>query len=85
MNKKAVLEGLLFVVGDEGITMDEIMSILEIDSNTAKELVLSLKNDYLNENRGLRIDYLGNSLKLTTKIEHKEYYKKYHKFLLFRL
>ena len=76
MNKKAVLEGLLFVVGDEGITMDEIMSILEIDSNTAKELVLSLKNDYLNENRGLRIDYLGNSLKLTTKIEHKEYYKK---------
>ena len=60
MNKKAVLEGLLFVVGDEGITMDEIMSILEIDSNTAKELVLSLKNDYLNENRGLRIDYLGN-------------------------
>ena len=49
MNKKAVLEGLLFVVGDEGITMDEIMSILEIDSNTAKELVLSLKNDYLNE------------------------------------
>ena len=43
MNKKAVLEGLLFVVGDEGITMDEIMSILEIDSNTAKELVLSMK------------------------------------------
>ena len=73
---KAILEGLLFVVGDEGITINEICNVLEIDEDTAKELVLSLKNDYLSEDRGLRIDYLGNSLKLTTKKEHKEYYKK---------
>ncbi len=73
---KAILEGLLFVVGDEGITIKDISSILEIDEDTAKELVLSLKNDYLSEDRGLRIDYLGNSLKLTTKSEHKYYYKK---------
>lgn len=73
---KAILEGLLFVVGDDGITINEICNILEIDENEAKELVLSLKNDYLSEERGLRIDYLGNSLKLTTKREHKEYYRK---------
>lgn len=73
---KAVLEGLLFVVGDDGITINEICNILEIDEESAKELVLSLKNEYLSEERGLRIDYLGNSLKLTTKKEHKDYYKK---------
>lgn len=73
---KAVLEGLLFVVGDDGITIEEVCSVLDIDQDTAKELILSLKNDYLSEERGLRIDYLGNSLKLTTKREHKEYYKK---------
>ena len=73
---KAVLEGLLFVVGDDGITIDEICNVLDINEEEAKELVLSLKNDYLSEERGLRIDYLGNSLKLTTKREHKEYYKK---------
>lgn len=73
---KAVLEGLLFVVGDDGITIEEVCNVLEIDEFTAKELILSLKNDYLKEDRGLRIDYLGNSLKLTTKKEHKEYYKK---------
>ena len=73
---KAVLEGLLFVVGDDGITIEEICNVLDINEDTAKELVLSLKNDYLSEDRGLRIDYLGNSLKLTTKREHKEYYKK---------
>lgn len=73
---KAILEGLLFIVGDEGITMEDICNVLEIDSDTAKELVLALKNDYLGEDRGLRIDYLGNSLKLTTKYEHRDYYKK---------
>lgn len=73
---KAVLEGLLFVVGDDGITISEICNILEVNEEVAKELVLSLKNDYLSEDRGLRIDYLGNSLKLTTKREHKDYYKK---------
>ena len=29
MNKKAILEGLLFVVGDDGLTMDQIKDILE--------------------------------------------------------
>lgn len=73
---KAILEGILFVVGDDGITLLDICKLLDISEDDAKELVLSLKNDYLSEDRGLRIDYLGNSLKLTTKVEHKEYYKK---------
>ena len=30
MNKKAILEGLLFVVGDEGITLDSICEIIGI-------------------------------------------------------
>ncbi len=37
MNKKAILEGLLFVVGDDGLTMDQIKDILEIDSDEAKK------------------------------------------------
>ena len=73
---KAVLEGILFIVGDDGITIPEISNILEISEEDTKKLVLELKNDYLSIDRGLRIDYLGNSLKLTTKKEHKEYYQK---------
>ena len=30
MNLKAVIEGLLFVVGDDGLDLDEISKILEI-------------------------------------------------------
>jgi segregation and condensation protein B len=73
---KAVLEGLLFVVGEEGLTLEQIENVLEIDEEESKNLIMELKKDYEDENRGLRIDFLGNRFKLTTKFEHKEYYQK---------
>ena len=73
---KAVLEGLLFVVGEEGLTLEQIEDVLEIDEEASKNLIMELKKDYEDENRGLRIDFLGNRFKLTTKFEHKEYYQK---------
>ena len=72
----AILEGLLYVQGDIGLTIEQVMDILEIDMDKAKELVYELKQNYEEENRGLRINYLGNTFKLTTKEEHKEYYQK---------
>lgn len=76
MNLKAVLEGMLFIVGDEGTTIKEMASVLEIPEEKVKELLLLLKKDYESDERGLRISYLGNAFKLTTKEEHKEYYEK---------
>lgn len=73
---KGIVEGLLYVQGDLGLTIEQVSDILEISMDEAKELILSLKQDYINEDRGLRINYLGNSFKLTTKEEHKEYFKK---------
>ena len=74
--KKAVLEGLLFVVGEDGLTFEQIEDVLEINEEESKELLMELKKDYEDENRGLRIDFLGNRFKLTTKFEHREYYQK---------
>ncbi len=73
---KAILEGLLFVVGEDGLSLEQIEDVLDIDEDLAKELVRSLKEDYDKPERGIRIDFLGNKIKLTTKREHKEYYKK---------
>ena len=73
---KAVLEGLLFVVGEEGLTLEQIEDVLNIDEESSKSLIMELKKDYEDESRGLRIDFLGNRFKLTTKFEHKEYYQK---------
>lgn len=76
MHKLGVLEGILFVVGDEGITLKSLCEIMNIEIEEAKELLLKLKNSYESEERGLRISYLGDAFKLTTKEEHKEYYQK---------
>ena len=73
---KAVLEGLLFVVGEDGLTIDQIKDVLDIDEEAAKKLIKELKHDYEDESRGLRIDFLGNRFKLTTKYEHRKYYQK---------
>ena len=76
MNYLGVLEGLLFVSGDEGLTLKSICEILEISNEEAKELLVELKKSYETDNRGIRISYLGDAFKLTTKKEHKEYYQK---------
>ncbi len=76
MNKEGILEGLLFVVGDEGLTLNQIEEILEINNEEAKELLLALKSRYESSNHGIKISFLADTFKLTTKKEHKEYYQK---------
>ena len=76
MNLLGVLEGILFVVGDEGITLKALCELMEIDMENAKELLKELKQSYESDNRGIRISYLGDCFKLTTKKEHKDYYQK---------
>ena len=61
----AIIEGLLYVQGDIGLTIKDIMNILNIDEETAKREVLNLKNYYDDNKRGLRINFLGNTIKLT--------------------
>ena len=73
---KAVIEGLLFLSGDDGISINEISNIINKDTNEVKELIRELYNDYEDSDRGIRLEYLGSKFKLTTKHEHKEYYSK---------
>lgn len=86
MNLKSITEGILFVVGDEGITIKELCEVLDVSENEVKEILTELRKDYESEERGLRISFLGNTFKLTTKSEHKDYYEKLvteaHSFVL---
>ena len=51
MNLLGVLEGVLFVVGDEGITLNQICEILSVDMEEAKRLLMELKKEYENARR----------------------------------
>lgn len=73
--KTGVLEGLLFVTGEDGLSLDDIEKILEITKEDALKLIDDYKSLLEEENRGLKLVFLGNKYKLTTKEEHKEYYE----------
>lgn len=76
MNLKGVLEGILFVVGDDGATVTELMQVLEVDKETLKNLIVELKEEYEKNDRGIRLSILGDAFKLTTKKEHASFYQK---------
>ena len=73
---KAVIEGLLFLTGEEGLTIDEISNIIEKSVEETEKLLNELINDYQSDDRGIQIEFLGEHYKLTTKPIHKEYYQK---------
>ena len=76
MNLEAVIEGLLFVVGEDGLTLEQIVEITGKPLEEVKIALTGLREKYEKEDRGIRIHFLGNGFKLTTKKEHKEYYQK---------
>lgn len=76
MDKIGCLEGLLFIVGDEGLSLEEICNILIVTVEEAKELLSMLNKEYEKDIHGLKISFLGEKFKLTTKKEHASYYKK---------
>lgn len=76
MNLVAVLEGLLFVSGEDGLSIEKAIDLLEVDEKQLMKLLKELEDIYSSESRGLRLDFLGKTIKITTKKEHKEYYTK---------
>ncbi len=71
-----ILEGMLFIVGDEGLALTEIASLLEVDEEKAKTIVNDLINYYEKQDRALAIECLGEKYKFVTKDKHMNYYQK---------
>ena len=69
-----ILEAMLFAVGEDGLSIEEISNILEIDEEKVKEEITKLEDSY--KDRGIELKILGNRYKLITKEEYKDYIKK---------
>jgi segregation and condensation protein B len=77
VNWKGILESLLFAAGDEGLSLKQIASVMEVEEFKAIEIVHDLQLDYEKaENRGIAISQLAGVYQLTTKKEHAHYLKK---------
>jgi segregation and condensation protein B len=78
MNKISQLEAVLFVVGDEGIGLEELSYLLEEPTASIYQLIQTLNQNYQdNENSSLNILEVGNHFFLTTKKEFASLLKKY--------
>ena len=72
-----VLEGLLYLSGDEGIDLIHIKEVLEVDKKMALELIEELIEVYENKTvKGLKIVNYGGKYKIITNPIHKIYYQK---------
>ena len=68
-NLTAILEGILYVVGDDGITVDQLASVIE-DSNAEEiqQVLDQMTENYLNdETRGIELVCYGGRYKLVSK------------------
>lgn len=72
-----IVESLLFAAGDEGLTIKQIATVLEIEEVEAERIVRELMDELSkNENRGITVVQLAGTYQLATKKENSIYLKK---------
>ncbi len=76
MNKLAIIEGLLFLKGNDGLSLEDIAIIIDETDEKTAILLEELTTYYNTDNHGLKLTLLGGKYKFTTKEEHISYYKK---------
>ncbi|MGZ4031600.1 MAG: SMC-Scp complex subunit ScpB [Tumebacillaceae bacterium] len=73
---KAVMEGLLFVSGSDGIEPKQVAQILEIGVDEAIDLLYDLQADFRREQRGIQVTEVAGAFQLTTRQEHVPYFER---------
>ena len=69
---EAVLEAILFTMG-EAVEIHRLASVLEMDEKEVKDILAGMQERYEEENRGITLMWLEDSIQLSTKAEHYEY------------
>ncbi len=76
INWNSILESLLFAAGDEGLSLKQLVEVLEVDELKASEIIEDVKQEYEQNNRGIMIVQLAGTYQLATKKENAAYLKK---------
>ncbi|HET7521824.1 MAG TPA: SMC-Scp complex subunit ScpB [Bacillales bacterium] len=69
MERKSIIEGLLFLAGDNGLEPKQIAGVLDVDGETVKTLMEQLKVSYESEEHGIQLVEVAETYKFMTKPE----------------
>ncbi|WP_152394004.1 SMC-Scp complex subunit ScpB [Paenibacillus guangzhouensis] len=73
---KSIIEGLLFVAGDEGLTAKQIAEVVEQPLDLVLDVIHDLKGDYKRNKRGIQITEIASAFQLTTLPAHAPYFER---------
>jgi len=77
VNWKGILESVLFAAGDEGLSLKQIATVLEVDEIKAQGIISEMQHEYEKDvNRGILLVQIAGVFQLATKKEHAEYLKR---------
>lgn len=69
LNIEAIVEGLLYMVGDDGIKVEQLASVIDKSIEDSEAILNSIQNKYTNENFGIELVNYGKTYKFITKQE----------------
>jgi segregation and condensation protein B len=70
-NWNSILESLLFAAGDEGLSIKQLVEVLDVDEGRILDILAKLKKEYdHDEKRGVTIVQLAGTFQLATKKEN---------------
>ncbi|KGX92212.1 segregation and condensation protein B [Pontibacillus halophilus JSM 076056 = DSM 19796] len=75
-NYTAIVEGLLFAAGDEGLTLKQLAEIMELEDWEVESVLSELKESMNSHSRGLTIMQSKQHYHLTTKPDYSYYFQR---------
>jgi len=73
---KTVIEGLLFMAGDEGLNAKQLADILQLDAAVAADISKDLMRELKRKKRGIQVSLVAGAFRLTTNPEHSPYFER---------
>lgn len=73
---KSIIEGLLFLAGEEGLSVKQIADIVEQQQELVEKSLEDMKQNMKQEGRGLQLVRIAGNYQLATLPEHTSYFEK---------
>ncbi|MCM3040195.1 SMC-Scp complex subunit ScpB [Paenibacillus motobuensis] len=73
---KSIIEGLLFLAGEEGISVAQLAEVTEQRREIINDALLDLKNSFERAGRGLQVVQIAGNYQLATLPQHAPYFER---------